>query len=160
MRRKTLAQDDLKNVASADVLLGFPNGSEIFGPAEIGTHLKRNALLRLRWLFRALGRNRLFELPPRLLDFAHGSVVFRAQRTGAAGENIANDPQAVLHVIEGNDAVIEHEHRIVEADFVTQAFRQAFDQSNHVVAEIADGSGNERRQTRQPHGTETFDALT
>ena len=93
-----------------------------------------------------LGGNWLFEKLPRPLDFAHSGVVFRAQAAVALGENVADDPQSVLHVIEGNQTVIEHEHGIVEADFVAQALGKAFDKAHHVVTKVTDGAGDERWQ--------------
>src|SRR5215475_10394613 len=65
---------------------------------------------------------------------------------------ISHDPQAVLHVIEGNQAVIEHQHRIEQSDFIAQPLGQTFDEPNHVVTEITDRAGNQRRQTWQAHG--------
>src|SRR6267143_176181 len=95
---------------------------------------------------------------PRLLDFAHGGVVFRAETAAALSENIANDPQAVLHMIESDEAAIEHQHGIVKADFIAEAHGDALDQPHHVIAEIADGAGDQRRQSRKPHGAKTLDA--
>src|SRR5215471_18019336 len=109
---------------------------------------------------------RLIErLPKRLRDeiglydavlmFYHGLIAFdhvqhrlwivRNVFTEGHGENVANDPQAVLNVIEGNQAVIEHEHRIVETDLVAQALGKALDQSNHVVTEVTDGPSDQGR---------------
>ena len=65
----------------------------------------------------------------------------------------------MLHVIENDEAVIEHQHRVVEADFVAQTLRQALDEPHHVIAEITDGARDQRRQARQSHGAETLDAL-
>src|SRR5229473_261342 len=96
---------------------------------------------------------------PRFFDFANGGVVFRAEAAVTFGENIANDPQLVLHVIESDEAVIEHQHRVVEADFIAEALGDALDQPHHVVAEIADGAGDQRRQTGKTDGTKTLDAL-
>jgi hypothetical protein len=106
-----------------------------------------------------LSGNRLFEKQACFLDLADGSLVFRAQADMTLRENIADNPQTVLHVIESNQAVIEHEHCIVKADFVAQALGKALDEAHHVVAEIADGAGDERRQTREPDRAETLDAL-
>src|SRR5229473_8384845 len=97
---------------------------------------------------------------PRLFDFKHGGIVFRAKAAGAFGEHIANDPQTVLHMIESYEAVIEHQHRVIEADFIAEALRDALDQPHHVVAEIADSAGDKRRQPWKAHGTKTLDALT
>ncbi len=77
----------------------------------------------------------------------------------AFGENIADDPQAVLHVIESDKAVIEHQHCVIEADFIAKALGEALDEPNHVIAEIADGAGDQRRQPGKPHGAETLDAF-
>src|SRR6266481_5657772 len=95
----------------------------------------------------------------RFFDFTHGGVVFRAKAAGAFGENIVDDPQAVLHVIECDEAVIEHQHCVIEADFIAKALGEALDEPHHVVAKIADGAGDQRRQSGKPHGTETLDAL-
>src|SRR5467141_3386879 len=78
----------------------------------------------------------------------------------AFGENVANDPQAVLYVIESDEAVIEHQHRVVESDFIAKALGDALDQPHHVIAEIADGARDQRRQSGKPHGMKTLDALT
>ena len=62
-------------------------------------------------------------------------------------------------MIEGDEAVIKHEHRIIEADLVAQALGKTLDQANHVVTEISDGSGNQRWQAGEPHGTKALDPL-
>ncbi len=90
---------------------------------------------------------------------ADGGVVFRAQRTGAFRENIADDPQAVLHVIEGHEAVIEHEHGVVQANLIAEALGDALNQPHHVITEIADGAGDQRRQSGKAHGTKALDAF-
>ena len=54
----------------------------------------------------------------------------------------------MLDVIKSNNAVIKHEHRIVQSDFIAQAFRKALDQPHHVIRKISDGAGDQRRQTR------------
>src|SRR5260370_42496334 len=95
----------------------------------------------------------------RFFDFAHRGVVFRAEATVAFGEHIANDPQAVLHVIESDKTLIEHQHRVIEADFIAKALGDALDQPHHFIAEIADGAGDQRRQSGKPHGTKALDAL-
>src|SRR5260221_2599474 len=64
----------------------------------------------------------------------------------------------MLHVIERIEPVKEHEHRVKEADLVTQALGQSLDEPHHVVAEVANGAGNERRQSRQTHRLKTLDA--
>src|SRR5206468_3576980 len=45
LRGKALAQHDLKDVAGANVLLRFLHGSEIFGPAKIGSHFQGSTFL-------------------------------------------------------------------------------------------------------------------
>src|SRR6267143_123482 len=95
---------------------------------------------------------------PRFLAFAHGGVVFRAETAAALSENIANDPQAVLHMIESDEAAIEHQHGVVKADFIAEALGDALDQPHHVIAEIADGPGDQWRQSGKPHGAKTLDA--
>src|SRR2546429_9758970 len=62
-------------------------------------------------------------------------------------------------MIEGDEAVINHDHRIIEADLVAQALGKTLDQANHVVTEISDGSGNQRWQAGEPHGTKALDPL-
>ena len=52
--------------------------------------------------------------------------------------------------------MIEHEHRIEQTNFIAKALGQALDQPNHVIAEITDGPGNERRQTRKANGAKTL----
>src|SRR5260221_5179785 len=66
----------------------------------------------------------------------------------------------MLHVIERIEPVKEHEHRVKEADLVTQALGQSLDEPHHVVAEVANGAGNERRQSRQTHRLKTLDACS
>ena len=115
--------------------------------------------LRFRRFFCPFRGHWLIEQSVRFFDFADGAIVFRSEAAGAFGENIANDPQAVLHVIEGDEATIEHQHRVVEADFIAEAPGDAFDQPHHVIAEVADGSRDQRRQSGKSHGTKTLDAL-
>src|SRR5439155_22623545 len=105
----------------ANVLLGFPHGSQVFGPAEIGSHFQRPASLRFRPPLRPFRGHWLSEQATRLFDFAHRGVVFRAKAAAAFGEHIANDPQAVLPVIESDETVIKHQHRVVYSDFITEA---------------------------------------
>src|SRR5215469_11651936 len=106
-----------------------------------------------------LRSDRFFEKLPRSLDFAHGRVVFRAQAAMTFGEDVADDPQAMLDVIEGNQTVIEHEDRIVETDFIAQALGKALDEANHVVTEVADGAGDQWRQAGKPDRAKTLYAL-
>src|SRR5690348_10285109 len=103
--------------------------------------------------------NRLFQKLACLLDFAHCLVIFRPQATVAFGEYIADNPQAVLYVIEGNEPVVEHEHGIVKADFVPQTLGKALDETNHVIAEVTNGPGDQRREAWKPDGAKTLDAL-
>src|SRR5262249_33709248 len=92
------------------------------------------------------GRSGLIEQCARVANLLHRSVVLFLKRAGAFGVNVADDPEAMLHVIEGDDAVVEHEHGVVQADIVLQTLRETPDEPHHVVAEVADGTGHERRQ--------------
>src|SRR5205807_4734816 len=157
--REALAQHDLENIAGPDVLLGLSNDVQVFRSAEIRRFIHSCPLGRLPGSFRAFRGDRFFEKLVRLPDLAHRSVVVRPQAAMAFGENIADNPQTVLDVIEGDEPVVEHEHSIVKADFILQALGKALDEANHVVAEVADRSRNQRRQARQPNGAEALDAL-
>ena len=74
----------------------------------------------------------------------------------ALGKDVSHDPQTMLHVIEGDNSAIKHEHGVVQADLVAQTLRQALDEPHHVVGKVADRAGNERRQPRYSHRTEAF----
>src|SRR4029077_1222350 len=50
------------------------------------------------FILRPCGASGLIEERASLLNFAHGGIVFRAEAAGAFGKNIADDPQAVLHM--------------------------------------------------------------
>ena len=156
-RREALADHHLKNIAGTDVALGFANGFEIFRASEIGSDAERRGALICFFLWLLAGRSLLEQLA-RFANLAHCGVVLCAEAAFAIGVHIANDPEAMLHVIEGNDAVIEHQHCVVEADVVAQAFGEPLDEADHVVRKIADGAGHERRQSRQAHGTEALHA--
>src|SRR5258708_16037218 len=65
----------------------------------------------------------------------------------------------MLHVIEGDDAVIDDQVGGVEADFIAQEFRKAFDEPHDVVRKIADGSGDKGGETRHADGMKALDAF-
>ena len=69
----------------------------------------------------ALAWQGLFESPARAADFAHRGVIFRAQAALALGENVADDPDAVPHVVEDDQAEIKHHHAVVQAHIVAAA---------------------------------------
>jgi hypothetical protein len=62
----------------------------------------------------------------------------------------------MLHMVERDQAVKEHEHRVKQANFVAQFLRQPLDEAHHVVAEVADRTGNERRQSRKANRPKTL----
>jgi hypothetical protein len=57
------------------------------------------------------------------LNFGNRHIVLFPQRAFALSEHVAHDPQPMLHVIERNQPVIKHQHRIEQSDLVA-AFRQ------------------------------------
>src|SRR5580700_6531911 len=150
---ESLADHHLKNIAGADIVLRFAHGLEIFVAAKIGSNAEWGAAF-LGFLFWQLGRRSLVEQLTRFANLAHRGVVFRAKAAFAVGVHIADNPQPVLQVIESDDAVIEHQHGVVQADVVAQAFGELLDEADHVVGKIANGAGHERRQTRQAHRAE------
>ena len=90
-----------------------------------------------------------FEQPPRAADFADRRVVFFAQAARAFGEHVANDPDAMLHVVESQQAEIEHHHAIVEAHIVAAGGGNVLDEPHHVVSEIADGAARSAEEVRE-----------
>ena len=155
---EALADDDLKNIAGTDVFLALLYGLQVFGAAEIGFDVERAALGARNFSARLFGFDGLLELFARFFDGADSRVVFFAEVAFAAGVNVANDPEAMLDVIEGDDAVIEGQYSVEEADVVAQARWDALDESHHVVRKIADGAGDQRRQAGDADGPEFFHA--
>ena len=94
----------------------------------------------------AFWRQGLLQLTTGALNFPYGLVIFRAQTAFPLGEHVANDPDAMLHVIEGDEAQVKHHHAIVEADVVASSRGDAFHEPNHIVGEITDGAGDQGRE--------------
>src|SRR6266851_7288407 len=65
----------------------------------------------------------------------------------------------MLNVIESDEAVIESQHGVVQADFVAQPLGQALNEPHHIVRKIADRAGHQRRKSRDAHGLKAFDAF-
>ena len=107
--RKTLAERHLKNISGANVFLRLAYGGNKFGVRKIRCHAQRRTAHPC-WPVR-LERRR--ELPPRLANFAHRGVIFRAQAAISIGENVADDPDAVADVVENHQAQIKHHYGIV-----------------------------------------------
>ena len=148
VRRKSLADHDLKNIAGANVVLGFAHRRRELRLRQIRFHAQRLRAPRAR-----LRQAAAFERLPRARDFAHRGVVFRAQAAGALGENVANDPHAMLHVVEDHQAEIKHHHAVVQAQIVAARVGNALDEPHHVVREISDRAGHQRRQPGHAHRT-------
>src|SRR6266436_764239 len=64
----------------------------------------------------------------------------------------------MLHMIKCDEPVVEHEHRVKQANLVAKALWQTLDQPHHVVAEVTNCAGNKRRQSWQTHRLKTLDA--
>src|ERR1700722_134590 len=155
---EALADDDLKNVAGADVFLALLHGCDVFGATEIGFDVERGSLGSRNFAARFFGFDRLLELFARLTNGADRGVIFFAKAAFAAGVDVANDPEAMLDVIERDDAVIEGQNGVEETDVVAQSRWNALNETNHVVGKIADGSGDQRRQSRHSYRMEFLHA--
>ena len=101
-RGEALADDDLENVAGADVFLAFFYGRHVFGAAEIRFDVERRAFRAGNFGARLFGFDGLLELFARFANGADGVVVFLAQAAFAGGVDVADDPEAMLDVIEGD----------------------------------------------------------
>src|ERR1700683_1754556 len=130
-RGEALADDDLENG---------------FGATEIGFDVERGSLGMRNSAARLFGFDGLLELFARFTNGANCRVILFAEAAFASGVNVADDPESMLDVIEGEDAVIESQNGIEETDVVAQARWYALDKTNHVVGKIADGTGYQRRQ--------------
>src|SRR5258707_14638084 len=64
----------------------------------------------------------------------------------------------MLHMIKCDEPVVEHEHRVKQANLVAKALWQTLDQPHHVVAEVTNCAGNKRRQSWQTHRLKTLDS--
>ena len=120
LRGKALAEDNLENISCADVLLGFADGSKVFGAAKIRTDMQLG-IFCARFLARAFVCDRLLQKLAGAANLAHSGVVPGTQGAAvAASVNISDDPEAMLDVVEGDEAVIEGQHGVVQADLVAQ----------------------------------------
>ena len=149
-RGKTLAQDHLKDVAGADVLFRFAHRSEIFMVTEIRLDAERACAPLLAQGARTVIEGFLQGLSSGR-DFLDGGVIFRLKAARAIGVHVADYPDALQNVVEGDDAKIERHHGVVLADVVAQALGQPLDQPHHVVGEVADSSAHQRRQAGDAH---------
>ena len=156
--RKSLADYHLKNVARANIFFCFSYGCKICRLFEVGGHARRRCFLRGRLSSALFGSDGLFQQFSGSLNFLQRRIVFLLQGLLPFSENIADDPQPVLHVVERDQPVIKHQHRVKQANLVAQLFRQPLNQANHVVTEISDRSSDQRRQSRKTHGPESLDA--
>src|SRR5258707_14935470 len=84
--------------------------------------------------------------------------MYGTQCTASLRKNGYRDPRQMVHMIKRYSPLLDHLHRVKQADLVTQALGQSLDEPHHVVAEVANGAGNERRQSRQTYRLKTLDA--
>ncbi len=85
-------------------------------------------------------------------DVAQGAVVGGA---GLFGGNVGggDDVDLMAQVIEGEDAIEEHEDAVGNMEVVLGAVADVFELANDVIGAIADGSGGEGRKTFDLGGT-------
>src|SRR5208337_4484333 len=81
-------------------------------------------------------------------DVGEGAIISLARRF-RADVGGRNDVHLVPQVVEGQQAVIEGEDAIGQTEIVLGALGQALELSHHVVGEISDAAGGERRQLGQ-----------
>src|SRR5579871_187725 len=155
---EALADDYLKDIAGANVFLCFANRSHVSRLGKIRINFQFTSTFRFRVFLRLFFLDGLLQQFARLLDFLDSRVVLKTQSTWTLREDIAHNPQPVLHMIERNQPVVKHEHRVEETYLVAQLFRQTLDQPHHVVAEITDRAGDKRRQSWQANRPEPLHA--
>ena len=157
--RKAVAEHSLKNVAGANVLLGFAHRGVILRRSNVRTDAEL-ATFPSRFFARLFGGNGLFQKLTGVANLTDRGVVSGSQSsTVSSGIHVAHDPEPMLDVIEGDQAVIESEHGVVQPDFVAQPLGQAFDEPHHIVGEITDGASDERRKSGNANGLKALDAF-
>src|SRR5690348_3051391 len=97
-------------------------------------------------------RQRLFEAAANAANFANSSIVFLFEAARSFGENVLDDPDAMLNAVEDDKAVEKHQHGIVELQLVIAGGWNAFHEADHVISKISNGSADERRQAGHAHG--------
>ena len=150
-RGKPLAHHYLKGVARANVFLGFLHCREKLRFREVGNNLRGAGVLQFtnNGLFR---RHGLVHYPPQCGNFPHCRSMFRAKAPRRSGINIANNPHAVLHVVEHDESEEKHHHSVIEVHIVPPRFRNSLELPHHVISKISDSSSNERRQSGNSRG--------
>src|ERR1700720_2533086 len=78
-------------------------------------------------------------------------MVLLAEASLSFREYVANHPNAMLHMVENDQAVKEHHHAIVKPEIVAARGGNFFDQPHHVVRKIANRAADERRKTGNAH---------
>ena len=91
-----------------------------------------------RWEWLAQARDQLLDLGDRLLvGFFRWTV----------DQRIRDHLDLLEHMIEDHDRVGEHEHRVWNVEIIDGLIRQTLEEAHHVIAEIADCTAEEARQT-------------
>src|SRR5690348_6708750 len=104
-------------------------------------------------------RQRLFEAAANAANFANSSIVFLFEAARSFGENVLDDPDAMLNAVEDDKAVEKHQHGIVELQLVIAGRGNAFHEPDHVISKVADGAADEGRQAGHAHRFVSGNAL-
>ena len=138
-----LRQHDLVDVAGGDVLLGLLD-DRFVGLLRDGSTTSFSGVSAGR----PLQRQRPFEFALEEVDLGAGKLVERLQVFVAGDAGIGDQQDAVLHVIEGQHRVEQHEAGIVTLGIggAAGAGRGRLEPGGGVVAQVADGAAGEARQ--------------
>ena len=151
-----LRENDLENIAGANVFLGAADAIEELGLGSAGAGLElcigtpgRAPRLHIKRCER-FPANGEFALD--LSDVAKGAGVGGSGRLGGHVGG-GDDVNLVAEMIEGENAIEEHEDTVGDVEIVFSMLANFFELANDVVGAVADGSGGERRKAFDVGGT-------
>ena len=135
IRRPALRGDHLEDVARADIVLGLFHGGLVGVMAEVRPQFAHRRHIAQRPAF---ARGRAFQIADRVHHPLGSLRIGGACRQAGIGPGGGTDGDLALHAIENGNDRRAHQHRVGDADGVGVHVRQAFDQPDHVIAEIAE----------------------
>ena len=154
---EALAEDDLEDVARADVLLAALDSRLVASLGEIRR-------VRQRRLADGVDVREL-QVGNALVEAFHEAIHPLARPAVTPGEvrridvSVGDDGDGLRHVVEDDHSVVQRETEVRQAAVVRRRGRQAFDVANGVVPGVADRPAGESRQAGDGRRSVSRDVL-
>src|SRR5579884_868660 len=165
LRKEALAGHDLKGVPGTDVAQRAPYGRQKTFPREVGIDAKADIRAEMHRMEPVPAWPRYppraglhptnqgaFQKPPDPLHALDRRPIAILQSIARLDRHGLDHPDRMTHVIEDHQACKKHQQRLVEIGAVAFRHRDALDQTHHLVGEVANGTGHQRRHARQADG--------